>query len=290
MRLASVALALLLTGCINDAYQPLGGADPAPADVEVKPGELADRSTPGQVKGIVTSLALEPLSGANVTLLSLNRTALTGADGGYLFKDLPNGRALVHASNAGYFSKTQSATIRNGTIVTLDFRLEPVPLVEPYHESVEFAGLVACDAVVQDGTSETAHHCGAADPNDKRVFETDIKAGAETLVVEIRWEAGTPAARHLRAIVETVGFGAADAVLANTTGPSVLRLEVPPSSLAKYYPGGGPVRIVVGPGVSLADEESTINAGLAAQQQFTVFLTAFYHAPAPTSWSVLEGA
>lgn len=291
LRVLPVALAVLLAGCVNDAFSPLGGERPAAQDApaDLPPGELPDRSTPGQLKGVVTSEALVPLRGANVTLLSLNRTILTGEDGAFHFAGLPNGRTLVYAQAAGHFGKTQAATIRNGTVVTLDFRLTPLPVVEPYHESVELAGLIACDGVAIGPTGKQEVHCGSADPNDKRVLEMEIGPKAKSIIVEVVWTPVVPTAKALRFRLETVGFGASDAVLANATGPSVLRLEIASPSLEKYYPGGGTVRVVADPAPSIAGEESGTDAGFAAQQTFTVYLTTFYHAPAEPGFSVLDG-
>lgn len=290
-RLWPIVLAAFLAGCVNDAFLPTS-TDP-PGSVEpgdLAPGQLVDPKTPGQLKGVVTNEALVPIKGANVTLLASNKTFLTQEDGAFKFTELPNGRLLAYAQAEGFFGKTQAATIRNGTIVTLDFRLAAIPVVEPYAESIEFGGLISCDGMflLPSGVQEV--HCGTADPNDARVFETDVKAAVKAIVVEVKWDAASPGTRALRARLETVGFGASDTVLANATGPSVLRLEVPRPPLEKYYPGGGTVRVVVGPAPSVSDEEAELDAGLAVQQQFTVVLTAFYHEGAPDGFSVFDEA
>lgn len=290
LRVLPVVVAVLFAGCVNDAFLPLGGNAPTATDdpIDVAPGQLADPKTPGQLRGVVTNEALAPLKGANVTLLSLNRTVITGDDGSFHFPGLPNGRALVFAQAAGHFGRTQAATIKNGTVVTLDFRLTPLPVVTPYHESIELAGLIACDGIMIGPAGNQPMHCGGADPNDKRVLETEIAGKAKTIIVEVQWEAVVPTAQALRVRVETVGFGAQDAVLANHTGRSVLRLEIPSPGLEKYYPSGGTVRVVADPAPSVAGEEANTDVGFAFQQPFTVFFTVFYHAPAEAGFSVLK--
>ncbi len=75
----------------------------------------------GDISGTVKTGAGVPIAGATVES-GLN-TAVTAADGVYALTNVPTGTATVIAYKAGYQSQTQSVTVEQAKVATLDFTL-----------------------------------------------------------------------------------------------------------------------------------------------------------------------
>ena len=105
-KLLGLCVLLLISGLIY--------ASPSPDKTEE---ELA-----GSLKGTVTdSLTGQPLPGATISFPDLKTDAITGRDGHFLIKSLPNGRFTVTVSYVGYKSYVGITTINGATIQ--DFKL-----------------------------------------------------------------------------------------------------------------------------------------------------------------------
>src|ERR1700761_2824910 len=83
----------------------------------------------GQIQGIVTDNTGAAVSGATVvatqTESGLNRTATSGADGGYSFPSLPVGPYTIKVTAAGFSTYTQSGiVIQVGNELRVDVKLE----------------------------------------------------------------------------------------------------------------------------------------------------------------------
>ncbi len=87
--------------------------------------------TQGGISGRVLEAGTnKPLSYAIVSISKIGQTFTTGAEGTYIFNELPEGEYTVLASKQGYGKKQQIFTVKAGQTLTGDFLLEQ-----------EFAGL-----------------------------------------------------------------------------------------------------------------------------------------------------
>lgn len=87
--------------------------------------------TQGGISGhVLEAGSNKPLPYAVVSISKVGQTFTTGADGSYIFKELPEGEYTIVASKDGYTKKQQLFTVISGKTITGDFVLEQ-----------EFAGL-----------------------------------------------------------------------------------------------------------------------------------------------------
>ena len=85
--------------------------------------------TTGTVAGTVTNAnTSQPLSGAEVCVLSSSQCATTNAQGTYSIANVAAGSQTVRATAADFEASQQSATVPAGGTVTVDFALTPIPL------------------------------------------------------------------------------------------------------------------------------------------------------------------
>src|SRR5690242_12102879 len=86
------------------------------------PARLFAQSALGRVTGTVTAETGEPLTGAQIVVLTTRIGAATNADGRYTIL-APPGRYQVRASMLGYQPVFDSVTVSEGQPTTVDFHL-----------------------------------------------------------------------------------------------------------------------------------------------------------------------
>jgi hypothetical protein len=146
-------------------------------------------------------------------------------------------------------------------------------------------GLLSCAAAVKDRQGETVGTCGSQDPNERKElkFAAPSPAGLEGIVVELSWTATTPGSKSLA--LELIANGES---LAKAEGAEHVSLVLPLRVLQEGLPPGTDVVARVAPAGSLTDEEAALDAGLDVQQPFTLYLSAFYHAPPPGGYAAAK--
>jgi TonB-dependent starch-binding outer membrane protein SusC len=77
----------------------------------------------GTITGVVTDLAGQPVSGAQVMLVGTQRGTLTNARGGFLFTGVPVGERQVRVQSLGYRTETQTVQVPADGTATVEFRL-----------------------------------------------------------------------------------------------------------------------------------------------------------------------
>src|SRR5687768_8281904 len=127
---AYAALALLMGGCT-------GGADiPAAASIS---SEAPRATEAGALEGLVMDPEQRPIQGANVEALNpslrVNRSAVTGVDGKFAFRDLPVGTYRVFAQAIFFTRMSRDVEVSSGDIATVRFDL--VDVVNPSKLFVE---------------------------------------------------------------------------------------------------------------------------------------------------------
>jgi TonB-dependent starch-binding outer membrane protein SusC len=84
---------------------------------------VATEAQTGTITGQVTTMAGEPVVGAQVTLVGTQRGTLTNARGGFIFTGVPAGERQVRVTSIGYRSETQTTNVPAEGTATVTFRL-----------------------------------------------------------------------------------------------------------------------------------------------------------------------
>lgn len=289
----SIVLAMALAGCVDQGGAP--PVQPSSTDdsskVTLDFDARLDESRPGAILGIVGDLTFTPIAGAKVSIDTLNLSRVSDVAGRYEFVDLDNGRYLVTASAEGFFTKTASAVVKNGTIYELNFKLEPVPTKTPYSIPAETKGQISCYFVATNPATGdgSEYNCGSLDPNNKDRFRWDMAVDPASITIEMKYTPQTTASSRLDLTASTEGFGDLDTDLGRTVGEDgYARIEVGPTVLKRYYSKGGTFTTVTKLAPSLGDEETDTSGGAAVNQQFDIVVTVFYVLPGPSNYSVFS--
>ena len=94
----------------------------------------------GNLFGTITDrVSGEPLKDVNVTLTPSGKSAKTGSDGHYEFRDLESQQYSVSVSKANYRTDNKNVMVEVGKDSRLDFALRPsLPQLEVDHQTLDF--------------------------------------------------------------------------------------------------------------------------------------------------------
>ncbi len=105
------------------------------------------------IQGLVTNEEGLPVAGAQLAILALDRTVVTGEAGEFKLENLAAGTYQVFASKLGYGSVAKSVTLEEGQTVTLEIVLSIIEVDEVYHMVYgPYQGYVTC-AYTRPGVS-----------------------------------------------------------------------------------------------------------------------------------------
>lgn len=277
-----LTLTLLLAGCAGKAKVDPNATEPT--------GDVLPPGVTNLLEGTVKSVDLEPMEGVQVRLDGTNQSRTTDASGTYRFQSLEPKDYIVVASKEGFRPKTQRAVIEDDRIFQLDFILDPVPTASPYHETQQYTGLIACQAHYQTAEDNAQRpNCGEGVDNNnaqRRIFS--VQPGIAQVVLELVWTPRSSLATELTMTVQTLGDNGV--VFAYDQGTSVLKVVVSEAIVRKYFGAGGEIQTIVESGPSITGDEAAADVGLAFQQDYTIYLTAFYHEVGPPSFTAIEEA
>ncbi len=279
MRVALLALAIVLAGCTSDAPDDAGpGGEPT--------------GTPGgldQLSGFVIDGAIVPLEGATVSVPAIGLEAIADENGRYGLNGLPVDEPIVVIAQAdGFVPSSKSISLSPDVATRLNFTLVPVPVLEPYHEVLSFDGIIACSGITRvSGQPAQRTDCTPAGAPDQRTWDIPVDSELAGAVIEVAWNKQSDAARDMNLSVQTVGFGEFNEQLVALEGESILRGYIPNAKATKFYGGnGGIFRVSVDIGRNVANDEAQSGQGFAAQQDFELFVSLFYVAPPPPTYTV----
>jgi hypothetical protein len=270
---ACAALALLLAGCA-DAGRPPDGL-PVDADGDPLP----------TLHGFVVNGAIRPIAGAIVRFLGSEGAEATTDEGGRYEIRRPTQQAedvLVTAWKQGFVALTHQVKVSGHRSAEMDFVLAPDPFLVPHVTVLQHRGTLRCDAAVAVGGQADGVGCDADHRVDDTVppwiWEVNPTPNLAGAVVEVHWEPMTPLASNLHAWLRApmVG-GQGGELVAEATGPSPLRLEVP-AEQARSLGRWAAITLYVDlgdgatPGASVRD------------QSFDAFASLFYVDPAPPGY------
>lgn len=320
-----VAATVLTAGCAG-----LGAEEDAePSSTTRQRAQITDSM--GGVEGVVTSPAIEPIEGANVTLDGTDASATTAEDGSYALSNVKPGTYTLAIRADGFLSTETEIDVRAGEVTTHDTILTQTRTAQAYTQTIELKGFFECGAEVgwnvtgDDGPPGGSFFLGwaaCATPNsvlgtlgggnatnDKFSHTFQIEPPIETLVYEMGWEAENQFAEWMTTRMEVDGFDNDNVgTIFRTQGPSPIHVRLDASTWTELADGftqqctegndtycgysfeadGWPLQTRVFPAWQCASE--TGGGCVVAQQPFTHVLSAFYNAPAPDGYRVLEAS
>lgn len=303
---ACVAFSCLLAGCSQTSVKQ-GAAGALGGDAGE--GELAADSM--EIRGHVFGPSLNPLAGANVTLVALREERITDPSGAFDFGTRPRGLYTLHAEAAAHISLNYTVAPEAGGLVSLV--LEAGRPIVPYSDTVAFAGLLQCalevaiispscdSAVVYVDEQYLGGH-GIRLFDEAQSFLVDAGLGWQTLVVDVVFDGEAhPGLAGLRATIrgnrdpenggEYTQYGRW-----NSPDSFTIRLEpggaypegtepVPVDSSrfeVDVYPHSHGYQQVCSPTACF------LGLGAAVNVEFDVYATVFYVEPAPSGWTLRE--
>jgi TonB-linked SusC/RagA family outer membrane protein len=122
-RVDRISVAAALTELLLDAHVDILFASSGRQAAIVDRGRAAPSGTlSGRVSDAATG---EPVVGAQVIVEGANIVRLTNDSGSYAIADVPAGEQRVTARRLGYRARTQTVTVHDAAVATLDFILDP---------------------------------------------------------------------------------------------------------------------------------------------------------------------
>ncbi len=327
MRAAALALLLLaapvLTGCLG-----LGGDDSDGGDESVQKQQADVSSQTGGIQGVVTDTAVQPVEGANVTLVEADETTQTASDGSYAFSNLDPGSYTITVRAEGFISTSNETQVEANSAAQADFILSRVALQEAFMQQIEDSAFFECgvgvgvnlSAAGGPSTGVTWATCATLNlegntTNDDFSEDIEFEPPLTDLVVEAQWDPSSPAAEHMWLTADIQGFANltggnatlyqdVDAaspyrhVVNNTTLEAindwfVKRCESGSSDGDRYcgynfHDKGWPITART---FTATDCAPTPASGCAPiQQEVNYVFTAFYNQPAPDGYGVYSGS
>ncbi|MDX1611199.1 MAG: carboxypeptidase-like regulatory domain-containing protein [Candidatus Thermoplasmatota archaeon] len=227
----------LLAGCLG-----FGGEDAPDEEVQKQRAEFT--ADAGGVEGVVTDAAVQPIQGANVTLVETNETVTTAADGSYALSNVAPGTYTLAVNAPGFISSQQPVTVRANQASVVDFIITQLALEEAYTQQIEWNAFFECGIGV--GANLTAADMGYPSvtwaacatlnfqgntTNDDFSHNIDLEAPLHTLVWEAQWDpSGNAAGDNLWLAADVqghAGLGAGNwTVFRDTSVSSPFRAQV----------------------------------------------------------------
>jgi hypothetical protein len=222
----------------------------------------------------VVNEELQPLAQVNVGLRELPELrTVTDADGGFTFNGLTPGTFALDLQHVAFFEFARSVAVEAGRVTELVITLKARPVEVPYHEGWEHAGYM--EAGLGTPVISPRPSTGASIWGGKH----DILPGLNTSVSTQVWKSNSAFSASQFRLVIDAGHG--ELYDQPSKSPHVVRLDgynvtekgflrhdvlVPVTCGCATNPPNGIIDPVVG-------------------QRFTIYVTAFYFAPAPSDFS-----
>lgn len=243
------------------------------------------------VEGFVVDEAIRPLAGVVVRILGEEANGTTDEEGHYAIRR-PTQQAeavLVSAFATGYRPLSKQMQASRFTPARIDFQLEPDAALVPRVETLQFRGTLSCQVrtplawPVCTPPDISIGGSGITPAPREMTWALDTARGLAGAVVQVDWEAETPLAEQMEAILWGPVAGGERATgrgLANVTGTSPLRLEIDEATargLSDWTAVWLEVRV---------PEQGSLQVGLAIQQRIDAYATLFYIDPAPPGYTL----
>ncbi len=275
---ALLLLAVALAGCLGDDDVSPSGQDPS--------DDGTSEST-GAIEGdVMDGSSLQPITNSTVSLVlesELVSEVQTDAEGAYRLENVEPGEYRLQVVSFTHKSDARGVQVEAGETEKISFLLEPFPSEKPFSQLLDFDGLMAFGK----HSPAFAMTWGAADENHQVSFNFNVTSDLlRTIVVELYWDESHVGLR-------------ANLWKNPNCNPVCSPDESYTGNAEGDIQGFGEIRYRVdhemGEWAGLEEEEETLTvqvwsdrdeepATVAYQQQFKVYIEAFYVDPAPEGY------
>lgn len=308
-------LVAMMAGCADAPTEAEEAADP----FEDAPVEVTAET--GAIRGVVFNDAIVPVDGATVILGSGDaaRTTLSDDQGRFSFSKVEPGTHFLSISKPGHDEVQVAASVVAGIAEPPVVKVQIARLfaADPYMSQTSYQGHIQCSqaGIVYSSapciTDWTSLVTGTVVPpgcqtsgcapalrtiqSENRGFHEDVATGWQTLIWDMSWEPSAQGTSQNMGIVAS-------------------QPELERCSCHNYmsYTSANPLRAQIDVGVDHPDSNSvdpelipeegheqlyffisirreSVAPAVALEQDFQLFFSQFYYAPAPEGWSFING-
>lgn len=294
----AIALAAFLAGCAGGSPGVDGtgmpGAGTGPGAASGSGASQTENPDPividvgqgkGGIDGVVVTETITPIQGALVILQPLNVSAITDADGQFIFDGLEPGAYVVNVTHKDYKPAQATADVTTGKPAAVKLTLAAVRNLDPHVVAHSETLLVSsafcidtyCNKVFSGNSDDLRTH-------DRAYMEVDDQPTA--FQVEVSWDA-TVATLGDNGLIECTVFGddpEGSTVLVRYTqsGPSPLALRMPGTWLDED--SGATIR-PNGVTCELFNANGDVPVSLMLQQQAELYAHFFYNFLPDEGWT-----
>ncbi len=285
--MCAIAL-LLLAGCSQSA--PEG----APEEFALETDLAATKDT-GVIRGIVVDGSVVPIVGATITVSGLERSTTSNENGAFGFADLPPGTYFLQVLQPGYAPAQSSVDVKAGVndppIVKV--QLQRDASTSPYNSAYQFRGFMKCSL-------SYIALCGVSPEStgDKFLATFELNGAPTWLNMESVWDGTQPTGDQMNLNMGRTPAGPAT-TCCTAQGPSPLLVQANETVILES--GIGVEGDLIGRMFSWEMEGTGIDdhtgqcvyvvlttycqgPGVALEQEFELFVHAFYHYAPPEDW------
>lgn len=314
--LAMIAL-LVTAGCLG-----LGGDDASEEPLRKARAEVSEDT--GGIEGVVTDPAVQPIEGAQVTLEELGETVESESDGSFAFSTVPPATYTLTVNASGFVATEKTLSVQANDVTRLDVILAHTVSEDAYTQTWELTGFFECGvaaglnlSAAGEGTiARSFRLCGSVASlsenatNDRSDHTWSADAPIETFVFETQWDAGNTGfadSLWVDVIIDPIHCGNyCNWTVLDMNGPSPLQSRIDRGRFENisayfeeaceegedqfcgynFWDNGWPLWSRVYPRWEC--QPTPAQACAPIQQEYKHFVTAFYNAPAPDGYSLLD--
>ncbi len=275
--LALVLVGTVLGGCLgNESASP----EKTPVQEELPFPDLL---------GQVSDQDGRPVVDARIHVPGANRTTHTNETGDFAFHELDlRGPVLIEVGKTGHINTTQVVQFFEGFSVLLNVTLADISRIEPFQRAAEFKGFLGCRANLHAaGTTLLDRDCSReAQSITLDTWDASVDFGVQAAVIELFWNARTPAAEELEVSLNLILPDGSNTPLDTVygTNPMQIVIEAPGDN---YLPDHSRIRVRVD---TPSGENGDSGAGGAFQQEFELYATMFYFGQPPTDYTIASSS
>lgn len=283
---------VVLAGC--SVPGPTGAQDDFALD-----GELVATDSTGVIRGVVVDEAVVPVVGAAVAVTALGLETTVDDNGAFGFSGVEPGNHFLTVSKQGYQSQQASVAVEAGVDQPPVLRIQLLrdPATAPYVTPFQFTGFMKCSL-------SYIALCGVApdETGDSFLAEFELAAPPTWINMEAVWEGTQPTGDQMNLNVGATPAGPGT-TFATNQGPSPLLAQANATTLAEHSVGAG--ENLVGrmfawemEGTGIDDHTGMCvpvvlttycqGPGAAIDQEFELFVHAFFHYAPPEDWRFTE--
>jgi hypothetical protein len=282
--LASVLFVLLtsVAGCSGG-----GGGDGDDLVDEKEFEGLSATDTTGVIRGVVVDIAVHPLAGAVITIVSSGKNTTSAESGAFGFDGLQGGTYFLQVSMAGFQPVQQSVDVVAGVaepdIVKVQLMADPGQ--KPFHELYSWQGFIQCS------TRFFVNAVAGACPDDNTTYRLRLDTVPTFAQSEMLYDSTQAAGNGLRVEYTDDTDGYDNYVIADGASPLVISANQ--TLMTEKHAGDGKTGLYIRVFAGTVKETQTptcipttpcYGGSVIVNQKFDVFTVLFYNYLPPEGW------